>query len=48
MGSVLARLGIDLVAEIGGCTATGADRYWSHRARAEPERQALVVWIDPA
>ncbi len=45
---VLDRLGISVAAQLGGCTAADADRYWSHRARREPERQALVAWIDPA
>ncbi len=44
--AVLSRLGVELSAEIGGCTAAEADRYWSHRARGERERQAMVVWID--
>jgi len=30
-----------------GCTACGADRWFSHRARAEPGRMATVVWRDP-
>ena len=27
-----------------GCTAWAADRYFSHRARGERQRQAMVVW----
>lgn len=34
----------DLVADEDGCTACGADRYWSYRARKDVERQAMVVW----
>jgi copper oxidase (laccase) domain-containing protein len=26
------------------CTACGADRWFSHRARGEPERMATVIW----
>jgi copper oxidase (laccase) domain-containing protein len=28
------------------CTATLADTYFSHRARAEPGRQASFVWLE--
>ncbi len=42
----LDRCGVALVATLGGCTAAEADRRWSHRARADRERQALVAWID--
>lgn len=31
---------------VGGCTACEADSWFSHRARSEIERQALVVWVD--
>lgn len=40
----LARAGAELVADAGVCTACAADRHFSHRARAEPQRQALIVW----
>jgi hypothetical protein len=30
------------------CTACGAERYFSHRARQERGRQAAVVWLEPA
>jgi YfiH family protein len=39
------RLGIDLE-DLGSCTACSPN-HWSHRARAEPGRQALVAWIEP-
>lgn len=42
----LAEAGVPLVEVAPVCTATD-ERYFSHRARSEPERQALVVWIDP-
>ena len=42
--AALARAGAELVADEGMCTACAADRYYSHRARREPERQAMVVW----
>ncbi|MFN3217100.1 MAG: laccase domain-containing protein [Acidimicrobiales bacterium] len=38
--------GIDIAAILGGCTAAEDDRRWSHRARGERERQAVVAWID--
>ncbi len=43
--SVLAGIGVEVVADIGGCTAAQADRRWSHRARGESERQTVVAWI---
>ena len=43
----LDRAGVELVASAGECTACEAGRYWSHRARADQQRQALVVWIEP-
>ena len=44
--AAVAAAGVDELGEIAGCTATDADRYWSHRARADPERQAMVVWME--
>lgn len=41
----LARLGVDLVAADETCTACD-DRLFSHRARADAGRQAMVVWIE--
>ncbi len=40
----LAAHDVPLVATVGGCTAADADRRWSHRARREPQRQAMVAW----
>lgn len=36
--------GVPLAAMIGGCTAAEADLRWSHRARGDRERQAMVAW----
>lgn len=38
--------GLDVVARDRTCTACDADRLWSHRARGDSSRQALVIWID--
>lgn len=46
--SELGRLEVPVVAQLGGCTACEATSHWSHRARAEVERQAMVVWMSPA
>jgi YfiH family protein len=43
----LERAGVELAASSGECTACEADRYWSHRARGDQQRQALVVWVEP-
>ncbi len=47
--AALARAGVHLVHDEGTCTACALDghgrpRYFSHRARGEPQRQAMVVW----
>ena len=42
----LASCGIELVHEDPACTACDANRWFSHRARGEPERQALVAWLE--
>lgn len=39
------RLGLT-IADDGTCTACSPS-HWSHRARADPARQALVAWIGP-
>lgn len=39
------RLGVDLEDQ-GTCTAC-SPRHWSHRARSDTERQALVAWLVP-
>lgn len=45
VAAVLHRIGVDVVADIGGCTAADAESRWSHRARGDQQRQSLVVWI---
>ena len=40
----LAGAGVTDVADVGVCTACSADHF-SHRARGETERQALVAWL---
>ncbi len=42
--AALAGAGAHLVHDEDDCTACGAERYFSHRARRELERQAMVVW----
>jgi YfiH family protein len=42
-----AALGVSLVDE-STCTACGATTYFSHRARAEPQRMATVAWTTRA
>ncbi|HUQ39924.1 MAG TPA: polyphenol oxidase family protein [Acidimicrobiales bacterium] len=41
---VLASVGVDLAHDAGVCTACSSD-HWSHRARGDVERQAMVVWL---
>lgn len=41
----LNRNGIDEIIFLGGCTAD-SPRFWSHRASRDPERQAMVAWIE--
>ncbi len=44
--AALAAAGVERVHVVGGCTA--CDTTWfSHRARAEPQRQASFVWLEP-
>jgi YfiH family protein len=43
--AALARAGVESVDDVGVCTACSAEHF-SHRARREVERQALVVWRD--
>ncbi|MCB0993689.1 MAG: polyphenol oxidase family protein [Acidimicrobiales bacterium] len=40
----LERRGVELVARIGGCTACDELRWYSHRARTDAGRQAMVAW----
>ena len=41
--AALAAADVELVHDAGVCTACSSD-YFSHRARGEKERQAMVVW----
>lgn len=44
VGSALAAAGATLAFDTGACTACDAAGFFSHRARGEAERQAMVVW----
>lgn len=46
--SECARLGVEIAAMSEACTAADASRFWSHRARAEVGRIALVAWLEEA
>jgi YfiH family protein len=46
LAGALGRAGVDVVVAPGPCTACEATRLWSHRARREQGRQAVVVWLD--
>ena len=46
VGAALGRAGADAVDGVDACTACGGG-YFSHRARADAGRQALVVWSRP-
>jgi len=45
VAAALDRAGVALVHDAGVCTACAAAEYYSHRARAETERQATLVWL---
>jgi polyphenol oxidase len=45
--AALAAAGVTEVRETKECTACDGKRWWSHRARGDVARQALVVWMDP-
>jgi len=45
VGRALERAGAELVDVVDACTACDADRFFSHRARQERERQAVVAWL---
>ncbi len=47
IGAALARAGARSVPGVDACTACGG-RWFSHRARADRGRQALVVWAGPS
>lgn len=42
----LQRLEVDVAVLSNECTAAASDSYWSHRARQEPGRLALVAWLE--
>lgn len=42
----LAGLDVEVGRWSADCTAQQADQYWSHRARQEPGRIALVAWVE--
>jgi len=44
VGAALKEAGATLVHDVDECTACLGDRYFSHRARGERQRQAMVVW----
>lgn len=44
--AALVDAGIDDIVELPGCTARDDATRWSHRARGDRQRQALVAWID--
>jgi polyphenol oxidase len=46
VGAALEAAGVDDVEWVGGCTAH-ADGWYSHRARGDQARQAVLVWIEP-
>jgi YfiH family protein len=47
LAAAAGRAGIRSVGVDGTCTACHPARWYSHRARAEPERMATVIWRDP-
>lgn len=38
--------GAEIALDAGACTACAPERFYSYRARGEPERQGLFVWLD--
>jgi hypothetical protein len=47
IGAALVKAGVSVVPGVDACTACG-DGYFSHRARRDSGRQALLVWAGPA
>ena len=45
VGVALRGAGVEAIADAGGCTACDT-RWYSHRARAEPERFATLAWLE--
>ncbi|MEX2658185.1 MAG: polyphenol oxidase family protein [Acidimicrobiales bacterium] len=41
----LAAVDVEVDTVVSTCTACGADRHWSHRARADQERHAALAWL---
>ena len=48
VGAACRQASVQVTASLGACTAANPDRYWSHRARGDVQRQAMVLWIEPA
>jgi polyphenol oxidase len=46
VATALAGAGVELVAGPGPCTACGEPALYSHRARGDAARQAMVVWLE--
>lgn len=44
---ILDRCGVELVLRDPRCTSCDATQLWSHRARGDEQRQALVIWMEP-
>ncbi len=47
LAAACATADVALVAPASPCTACEVDLHWSHRARADTGRQAMVVWLEP-
>ncbi len=48
VGQALAAAGVDLAAPSPACTACGTPPFFSHRARGDTARQAMLVWMEAA
>lgn len=46
VASECSRLGLEIAAQSEACSARDQDMYWSHRARQESGRIALVTWLE--
>jgi len=44
--AALRSCGVQRIIEVGECTSCDADRYFSHRARRDSGRHAMVVWME--
>ena len=47
VSAALRESGVATVDDVDACTSCDADRYYSHRARAEAARFATIAWLDP-